>query len=409
MSPCPSGPRNPGKFIGILQDVTSTKVNTTDLSETERRFMEVLDESPHALYRINYRENKFDYISKGFAQTLGVSREEILQASYSEFFANLVHPEDAVKLNQEREKALSMYTGGKLTFYFEFRLKRADGSYVWVNDTTTLVPDEHGFAYSVGFGADINDRKLLEEELRIAKTSLEEKVLARTAELRRTNRKLTREIRRRKELEENMLRIEEREKEQFGRELHDDIGQRLTSLLFFHEAVSRQFTRSGLGATETWQEYRSHIDCTQQAVRNLSYRLCAIDLNAFTFTQRVADFLAEVSRTARIETHFEPQPGVRPTNQEASFHLFRILQEAVANALKHGKPRNLYVALKGKNGRGEFSIRNDGEDFCPGKQSGRGIGLHSMETRCRLLGGSVAKGKPRTGGMIVRCRIPVQT
>jgi signal transduction histidine kinase len=311
----------------------------------------------------------------------------------------------------------------------EFRLRKADGTYVWVNDTATLVPDDQGFAYSVGFGADINDRKLLEEELTIAKSSLESQVRKRTAELRATNRQLKGEIARRKTIEEELLRIEEREKTLLGRELHDDIGQRLNSLRLFQEGLSEKFggvlgTPAGpmalrpkrrakepcdsVSPSEDWQRFCTLVDGTQSALRNLSHRLCAVDLNAHTFAAKVEEFMAEIGRTFRVGTHLTLQPDVRPLDQEAACHLFRILQESVANGLKHGKPKNLFVTFQGKKGKGEFAIRNDGQDF-PGSGAIRtGIGLHSMETRCRLLGGTLFLGKPGTGGMLVRCRIPVQ-
>ncbi|MBF0543957.1 MAG: PAS domain-containing protein [Candidatus Riflebacteria bacterium] len=106
-------------------------------------------------------------------------------------FAHEVHPDDNKRLWAQHSEMMKNNKSGNFTMYAEFRLKLPNGEYVWVDDTFTVIPGPDGqFEFQVGFGSVIEERKRLEENLRQARETLEERVKERTLELAKVNQTL---------------------------------------------------------------------------------------------------------------------------------------------------------------------------------------------------------------------------
>ena len=96
---------------------------------------------------------------------------------------------------------------------------------------------------------------------------------------------------------------------------------------------------------------------------------------------------------------------VEINNDRISIHLYRIAQEALSNAVRHGRPRRIKVDLSAEDGAIKLAICNDGRGF-PKECHGAGLGLRSMRYRASMLGGALEIRRGTKGGTVVTCSIP---
>ncbi len=396
----------PTHAVGWIRDITDEQARQREMSQSERWFMEVLDESPHALYRVDLRKNRFDYVSRGFAKTLGMTREDVLNTSYGDF-ALRFHPDDIARVTSDLNGLVAANPGQKITAYAEVRLRRRDGTYVWVNDTFTMVPDETGnFVYQVGFGHDITQRKQLEDDLRTARDELEQRVAERTRELAETNQRLRHEVAERLRLETELLRAAERERNRLGRELHDDISQRLNGIAMMQEALTEQAVSSAAPLADRSRQIVEYMATAREALRRLSHDECALQIDPYSLARQLHGLAQETAQRHGVRCECACDDEARPPTQDAAIHLYRIAQEAVSNAVRHGRPKSITLCLQRQHDTVTLSIANDGADFADPTAPRSGLGLHSMDARCRLLGGQLTVSRGPTGGTLVVARIP---
>jgi signal transduction histidine kinase len=146
------------------------------------------------------------------------------------------------------------------------------------------------------------------------------------------------------------------------------------------------------------------IDNTRQLARGL-HPVAAEPLGLMSALKKWA---SEVEELFHIQCSFQCEKTLRIYDVNLATHLYRIAQEAVNNAIRHGKSRNILIGLSGKNGTGVLSIQDDGEGFPKTPASPPGVGLSIMSYRADMVGGSV-KVQPNEGrGITVTCMFPVR-
>jgi PAS domain S-box-containing protein len=384
-------------FEGILADISGRRRAVQELTESESWFREVLEESPHSMYRVDYRKNCFDYVSRGFAEALEHTPEEILNMSYSSFTDNI----DADDLKKIRQDIAQLYTdsnGKRFTYYCEFRFKLKSGRYVWLDDTFTVVPGPDGqYLYQVGFGSVIEERKNLEKMLVQAKEQLEEKVAVRTAELQEANESLQDLILARRELEREMLEISERERRFIGRELHDGLCQQIVGVQCMFEALRHRLASHSRVVASELKMIRDFMQDAVMQMRNLSRGLCPLSLAPEAVGAALATLAAQTSVLYKIDCRYAGSTSVCISNPDAALHVYRITQEAVQNAIKHGQAKVIQITLTDSSSHLHVNVENDGRPIDKGpsarhaankREPGSGLGLKLIDYRVGLLGGS---------------------
>jgi PAS domain S-box-containing protein len=378
---------------GIFFDISGRRRVAADLNESESWFREVLEESPHAMYRVDYRNNRFDYVSRGFADAIGCSREEILQIPYTKFMES-IHPDDMTRLRHDLDQLFLVSGGNRFTYYCEFRFKLKSGKYIWLDDTFTIVPGPDGqYSYQVGFGSVIEDRKQLEEQLRQANEHLEEKVRRRTVELDNANRDLRALIEQRRELEKKLIEISERERRFIGRELHDGLCQQIVGVECMFEALRNRLASSNHVETAELQMIRDLMQDAVMQIRNLSRGLCPISLDPEAVGAALSVLAIQTSVLYQTGCRFTGSKNIRIKNPDAALHIYRIAQEAIQNAIRHGKAQNIEISIQKNRSNLHVVIENDGKPFNLHKKKttadpGSGLGLKLVDYRVGLLGGS---------------------
>ncbi len=242
------------------------------------------------------------------------------------------------------------------------------------------------------------------EDLRQYRERLEELVLARTSELTETNTQLRAEIKRRKALERELLSVVDRERQRTGRELHDGIGQQLTGIAFMVETLGQKLSEKSLSDEASYAEkINKRIHRAAEHTHTLVKGLEPIDLERSGLAFALQELAADTGHLFNVSCTFACQEPICAPGVTVATNLYRIAQEAITNAIKHGKARTIAIALAGDAEALTLRVDNDGLAFPAGEAPGKGMGLSIMRYRAEMIEGLLDIRKGPDGGTSVTC------
>lgn len=264
--------------------------------------------------------------------------------------------------------------------------------------------------YANVYGTDITERKQAEENLRNYRQQLEELVHIRTGELTETNKKLLEEIEGRKRLEKEILNISEREHKRIGQELHDSIGQQFTGIAFLTKVLEQKLTGKLSDEATDATEIKKLVNQAMDQMRSLARGLHPVDLDAGSLTSALQELAATTENLFGIRCTFKSDKPIQIDDAEVATHLYRITQEAITNAIKHGKTKYIHIEFGQERDKSVLKVENDGLDF-PEEfgARGTGMGLQIMDHRADIIGASLDIHKAAEGGTIVTCSFSNKT
>jgi signal transduction histidine kinase len=245
-------------------------------------------------------------------------------------------------------------------------------------------------------------RRRTESELRAHKDRLTELVDARTQDLRKAVNTLETEITERYRLEREILEISEREQSRLGQDIHDGLGQELAGISMLASVLAKDLqAESPLlanSATRISTYIRNAIGTTRQIARGLY----PIGLS-HGLALALEDLAKLTSERFNISCNVRQIGEVLMLAQSANIHMYRIVQECIGNAIKHGQARHITIELRADNGAHTVTVIDDGIGFeKPAASSG--MGLHVMDYRARVIGAEIEISKPAEGGCRVTCK-----
>lgn len=262
--------------------------------------------------------------------------------------------------------------------------------------------------YANVYGTDITQRIKAEDNLSRYREHLEELVRERTDELSRANIKLLDEIEQRKKLEREILNISEQEQRRIGQELHDSLGQQLTGIAFMARVLEKKLLDKDMPEAANVAEIIKLVNGATNQARGLAKGLHPVDLTTGSLMSSLAELASGTQQLFGVRCDFHYDRELEITSIEKVVHLYRIAQEAVTNAIKHGRTKNIGIRIVHGSGECTLSIENDGRDF-PKKfeEQGTGMGLQIMDHRVDLIGGQVTIRKGPKSGTLVTCTFPI--
>ena len=291
-------------------------------------------------------------------------------AGTQEAFENLVHPDDRERIMGIVDSALK--TG--LPDAAEWRVVWPDGSVHWISARWRVFADEAGKPSRViGVNIDVTERKQAEEALL------------------GMNRRL--------------IDAQEQERARIGRELHDDINQRLAMLAI--EMDQLQENPSELQSRV--QDLRRQLTEISDDVQALSHELHSSKLEYLGVVAGMKSWCKEFAERQKMEVNFTAE--VHSTLPfEIGLCLFRVLQEALHNAFKHSGIRRIEVQMAEHASEINLVISDSGTGFeVEATRQGRGLGLTSMRERVRLVNGTITIQSQPRHGTIIRVCVPFKT
>jgi signal transduction histidine kinase len=210
-------------------------------------------------------------------------------------------------------------------------------------------------------------------------------------------------------LEREILEIADRERARLGRELHDGLCQSLAGIAALASALSKSLaTNYEPGPAEAADEITRLLHQAIGEARDLARTLGPIAPSGAGLHYLLETLARNVSRTYGISCSFARDRSCPALRRETEAHLLRIAQEAVHNAIAHGRADQIEISLECVDGSGLLSIRDNGAGLSKDCRNHGGIGLQTMEYRARAIGGSLtlAPARPHDGTAVV-CAFPV--
>ena len=217
---------------------------------------------------------------------------------------------------------------------------------------------------------------------------------------------VVRDVTERRRLEQEILRISEQERRRIGQDLHDELGQMLTGIGLINQNLARTFEAQGHPGAEEISEVTDLIKKADQHARTLARGLIPVDLEAAGLSSALQRLAFNAERLFNIRCTFDETGAVLIHDNSVATHLYRIAQEGVSNAVRHGKAKRIKISLASGNGRLRLRLQDDGVGF-PDQldKEGPGMGVRIMHYRARIIGATLEIGKRLAGGTRITCTL----
>jgi signal transduction histidine kinase len=255
-------------------------------------------------------------------------------------------------------------------------------------------------------------RRRAEEELRRAHDELEMRVQQRTAELKQTNTKLQAAISERNRLEHELLDITERERRRIGLDLHDDLGQKLSGVALMLKGLERKLSKQRPAEAKDASKDAAKIHLlVQQAMSHasdLAHDLATLDVKQNNLPDALSDLSAHVKELFEISCRFKADASIPSLEASTISQMYKIAQEAVTNAIKHGKATKVAITLENGSDAIVMKIKNDGLPFPDLESRSTGMGLKIMNYRASIVGATLEIKGTGSSGTLVTCSLPVE-
>ena len=227
-------------------------------------------------------------------------------------------------------------------------------------------------------------------------SQLEDRIQQGTAALRQ-------EMKMREQLEKDVTEAAERESQRIGHELHDSLGQHLTATSLALQVMSTKLARESSPRSKDVDQAVEMVEQGIDLTRNIAKGLFPLELEGEGLAAALRELSTVTGRTHNVVCEFHCDPSVRLSDSITATHLYRIAQEAVINAIKHGHVSRIVVDLFRNDSNLTLSIRDNGIGLPAALPEGRGIGLRIMSSRAGMIGGLLSVKSQAGGGTIVRC------
>jgi signal transduction histidine kinase len=208
--------------------------------------------------------------------------------------------------------------------------------------------------------------------------------------------------------ERKVVEVADRERRRLGRELHDGLCQSLAGIAALSSALSRSLAASAQpGPAAAANEIVRLLNEAIGEARDLAHGLSLIGLNGAGLAGGLETLARGARQTHRISCTLAWDSRLPGFGHEFEAHLMRIAQEALNNAISHGRPDHIEIDLACVDGSGLMSIRDNGIGLCDDYSDHGGIGLHTMDYRARAIGGVLTVARRPQGGTEVACAFPL--
>ncbi|MCC6696612.1 MAG: PAS domain-containing protein [Candidatus Hydrogenedentes bacterium] len=219
---------------------------------------------------------------------------------------------------------------------------------------------------------------------------------------------LVQDVTERRNLEKEVLEIAAREQRRIGQDLHDGLGQLLTGLMCLSGSLSRNLHQVAPSHVAEADEITQITRHAMTEVRALARGLMPVDLDSRGLAAALQELAYDCENLFNVACDCICDDPVRVEDPVSSLQLYRITQEAVSNAVRHGQASLIRIHLsQDPSGSGLLTIQDDGRGFRTGAKPGTGMGLRIMKYRAETIGGLLEVHSRRAKGTTIACRFPL--
>jgi PAS domain S-box-containing protein len=355
-------------IVGTLLDITDQRRAERVLRESEDRFRTMADGAPVMMWMSGVDKRCTDF-NRGWLAFTGRSIEQELGDGWAEG----VHPDDL-------QRCLAVYVEAfdkREPFYMEYRLRRYDGEYHWINDAgSPRFLADGTFAGYIGCCVDIHDRKAAEFE--------------------------------RFELARRLMSAQEAERTRVARELHDGIGQEIALLGIQMQRVAASGALDSESLYPRMQKLCDNLTAIGLHVSRISHRLHSSELEYLGLSVAITQLCREFSELYSIKVACTCTNIPAHLDNDIALTLLRVVQEALHNIAKHSNAGNVEVSVTGASGNLTLMVRDNGVGFnLHQSKAAAGLGLISMRERVHLIGGEFTIDSAPGTGTRIWARVPL--
>lgn len=346
-------PLNPEIVVAHARDLTAQRVNERELVQSEARLRAVIEANPDLIFRMD-AEARFIEVHVPESIQLPWSTDELIGSTVGDFLARDVHDRHVRAIAEARRTGTPQL--------LEFRLQLGSRG--------------------------------LDLESRIVHTGNGEAIVT------------VRDVSERVALESRMTVQAERERHRLGQEIHDGLAQNLTAARMLLDHLQRRLRSLEPALADEASQAAELIGLTIEQAREIVRGLSPIPKNSTVFSA-LKVLSAHAERYLGIECRLVVEGEPNGLGELATAHLYRIAQEAITNAVKHGNAKVIDLTCRVADGQISLTIADDGTGLRDGAETAGGFGLRIMRHRVRAIGGQISVTRRREGGTIVSCSCSV--
>jgi PAS domain S-box-containing protein len=328
------------------------------LRESRRRYEDLVESIEGIVWEADAQTFQATFVSHQAERLLGFPVADWIQEPH--FWLHRLHPQDRRWVTDFCKKA----TREMRPFELEYRMIAADGRAVWIRNIVTVVAENQRPAKLRGVCFDITEHRRMEREI---------------------------------------SEISERERQKIGQDLHDELGQFLTGIACISTSLAQELEGRSMREAATATQI---ADLTNQAIkqtRALARGLYPVELQANGLLSALQELAVYAETFFGISCQLKCDPALSTPPDDISIHLYRIAQEAIDNAVRHGKSKHVWLRLWDQNGIGVMSVTDDGSGLAAVPRDNPGMGLRIMRYRAEMIGGILQIRKAHNRGTIVEC------
>jgi PAS domain S-box-containing protein len=217
---------------------------------------------------------------------------------------------------------------------------------------------------------------------------------------------IARDITERKQLQREVLEIAAAEQRRIGQDLHDGIGQELTGLAMLAQRLAALLAEKAQAEANAAASIVTRLEHALSHVRALSKGLLPVEVDAEGLMVALRELADRTSELNGITCTFRCRAPVAILDNQTATHLYRMSQEALTNAIKHGRARHVLISLEADGALATLTVRDDGVGFPKSRMETAGSGLRIMRYRAELIGATLTLESVAPQGTLVTCTLP---
>jgi len=346
----------PVRTIAAVEDITERKASEQQIRQLSR----AVEQSPISIILTNTKGD-IHYVNPKFTEVTGYSLEEVVSRNPRLLKSGHQSPGFYKKL-WETITAGHDWRG-------ELGNRKKNGEIYWESALISPIKDEHGtITHFMALKEDITERKRAEQDV---------------------------------------LEISGHELNRIGQELHDDICQWMAATSMLAGALARNLAKespeNAARAREVSENTRHALDSLRMLARGLTPEVIQLEGG---LTGALLKLAANVENMFRIRCLYECAGTVEIRDENVALHLYRIAQEAISNAVRHGGAQEVVIVLRRHDGRVSMLIRDDGSGIPQPLPLTSGMGLRSMRYRAESIGATLEIRPGASGGTEIVCTLP---
>lgn len=218
-----------------------------------------------------------------------------------------------------------------------------------------------------------------------------------------------RDISERVELEKEIVKISEAEQRRIGQDLHDGVCQHLAGIEFMSQVLEQKISKRSKEGAESAAEIARLVREAIKQTRDVARGLSPLSLEAGGLMSALDELAETTGHRFRVQCQFNCPKEVLLENSDYSTHLYRIAQEAISNAVRHGRSAQIRIGLHHIEGNIVLQICDNGKGFnLSSVVDSPGMGIKIMRYRAQMMGAILTHEPSNLGGTCVKCILPTK-